>query len=86
LLQLLNDGDTHSNSEICDAQFQLVLDQQKVIERTLGQILSARNVSVSDSELELELANLVYGHPEKDYREDSTAFEQTTEKLPSSKS
>lgn len=37
--------------------------------KAIGHIFSSEISSVSDTELEIELAKLVYGHPENDYAE-----------------
>ena len=57
------------NENGIDAEIQVIIDQQEIINQTLAQLFPSRVVSVSDSELECELANLIYGHPEKDYVE-----------------
>jgi hypothetical protein len=49
----------------------IIVNEQEEIIRRLVQSNPTRLVSVTDSELELELAQLVYGHPEKDYCESS---------------
>ena len=57
------------NENGIDAEIQVIIDQQEIINQTLAQLFPSRVVSVSDTELEFELANLIYGHPEKDYVE-----------------
>jgi hypothetical protein len=52
-----------------DSELQIVLDQQDIIAQTMTQLFPSRVTSTSDSQLEYELANLIYGHPEHDYRE-----------------
>jgi hypothetical protein len=44
-------------------------DQYDGINKAISQIFSSRVISVSDSELEYELVNLIFGHPEYDYAE-----------------
>lgn len=51
----INDSNTH--------------DQYDGINKAISQIFSSRVISISNSELEYELANLIYGHPEHDYAE-----------------
>lgn len=53
-----------------DLDILVIVDEQEEITRRLAQSNAARLVSVTDVELEKELAALVYGHPERDYQED----------------
>ncbi|CAF0910268.1 unnamed protein product [Rotaria sp. Silwood1] len=55
-----------------DSELEIILNEQILINEALSQPLSSRIVSITDSELEYELANLIYGHPEKDYIENSS--------------
>ncbi|CAF1553216.1 unnamed protein product [Rotaria magnacalcarata] len=50
-----------------DSEIELIIDEQKKINEVLSQPFLSRIVSVTESELECELANLIYGHPEIDY-------------------
>ncbi|CAF3337302.1 unnamed protein product [Rotaria socialis] len=50
-----------------DSEVELIIDEQKKINEVLCQPFPSRIVSVTESELEYELANLIYGHPEIDY-------------------
>lgn len=54
-----------------DSEIQLVLEQQDIIIRTMAQLFPSRIVSTTESQLEFELANLVFGHPGSDYAETS---------------
>ena len=54
-----------------NSEIQLILEQQEIIFRTMAQLFPSRIVSTTDSQLEYELANLVYGNPESDYAEAS---------------
>ncbi|CAF2562446.1 unnamed protein product [Rotaria sp. Silwood2] len=60
-----------SNTEIQDIapDVQIIINEQDGISNTLSKPFPNRVVSVTDSELESELANLVYGRPENDYAE-----------------
>ena len=49
-----------------DSDIQIITGRSNVAR---GQPLSCRLSSVSDPQVELELANLIYGHPERDYAE-----------------
>jgi len=56
------------------------IEQYDGVNKIIGQIFSSRVVSVSDSELEWELVNLIYGHPENDYAENpivATTYKST---------
>ncbi len=55
------DGDS-INSEL-----QNMLEEQKIINEVLTQPFPSRVISVTDTELELELATLMLEHPEKDH-------------------
>ncbi|CAF0763718.1 unnamed protein product [Rotaria sordida] len=77
-LQMIDDTIDKNNGEYriseldensIDLELKIILEEQKIINETFSQPLSSRIVSVTDSELEYELANLIYGHPEKDYIE-----------------
>jgi hypothetical protein len=48
---------------------QILIKEQDAINNIIRQTFPTRVISVSNSELEIELANLIYGHPEKDYAE-----------------
>ena len=54
-----------------NSEIQLILEQQETIFRTMAQLFPSRIVSITDSQLEYELANLVYGNPQCDYTETS---------------
>lgn len=63
-----------------DTDIQAMIEQSDGINKVIGQIFSNRVVSVANSELEYELANLIYGHPENDYAEQplvATTFKST---------
>lgn len=86
-----NGAVTEDNNELCqtsnedqttsiDPEIQLVIDEQKIINEIFSKPLSPRVVSTTESELEYELAKLVYGHPEKDYTESSLTPTTTTNK------
>ncbi len=65
---------------ISGANIQTPSDQYDGINKAISQIFSSRVISISDSELEYELANLIYGHPEHDYAENppiATTFKST---------
>ncbi|CAF2517852.1 unnamed protein product [Rotaria sp. Silwood2] len=70
-----NDGECQKpepDENSIDSELEIILVEQKIINEALSQPLSSRIVSVTESELEYELANLIYGHPEKDYVENPT--------------
>ena len=48
---------------------QVIIREQDQINNVIRHAFPPRVISVTDSEFEYELANLVYGHPEKDYAE-----------------
>lgn len=48
---------------------QTTIEQFNETNQVIGQIFSSAILSISDSELEFELANLIYGNPERDYAE-----------------
>lgn len=52
-----------------DSEVQVIIDEQKIINEALSKPLPSRIVSATDSELEYELAKLIYGSPEGDYGE-----------------
>jgi hypothetical protein len=54
---------------VIDPNIQASIDEQRNITRVLTPKFPGRVVSVADTELELELAQLVYGHPEAEYAE-----------------
>ncbi|CAF0787901.1 unnamed protein product [Rotaria sp. Silwood1] len=60
-----------SNTEIqgIDPDVQIIINEQDKISNTLSKPCAHPVIAVTDSELESELANLVYGRPEKDYAE-----------------
>lgn len=55
-----------------DPDVQAIMDSLDKFSDGLGGPTTNRVVSVTDAELEGELAKLVYGHPEKDYEENPT--------------
>ncbi|CAF3248103.1 unnamed protein product [Rotaria socialis] len=55
-----------------DRDVQIAIDEQNGISNALRQPVSNRVVPVTDAELEIELARLVYGNPEKDYAENAS--------------
>ena len=54
-----------------DLDILVIVDEQEEIRRRLTQSNATRLIPVTDVELESELAALVYGHPERDYQENS---------------
>ncbi len=57
-----------------------MIERYDEVNKVIGQIFSSLVVSISDSELEYELANLIYGHPENDYAENpivATTYKST---------
>ncbi|CAF3525477.1 unnamed protein product [Rotaria sp. Silwood1] len=74
-IQDKNDGERQKSEldeDSIDSELEIILNEQILINEALSQPLSSRIVSITDSELEYELANLIYGHPEKDYIENSS--------------
>ena len=57
-----------STNRVCNTETNGI-DQQNKISDAFRRTIPPRVISVSNSELEIELANLVYGHPENDYAE-----------------
>ena len=63
-----------------DPDIQATIRESNGVNNVIGQIFSNRVISISDSELEFELANLIYGNPENDYAENplfATTFKST---------
>ena len=58
---------------LINSAIQIIIDEQDGISNVLSQPLSNHMTSVTDSELEHELANLVYEHSEDDYTEKTFA-------------
>ncbi|UJR30324.1 hypothetical protein I4U23_017861 [Adineta vaga] len=61
-----------------DPELEEILHQQKTINTILNQPFSTRVLSISDTELEFELASLIYGCPAIDYKENPLATTTTT--------
>ncbi len=75
-----NDSTVKNISGANNSNIQTPSDQYDGINKAISQIFSSRVISISDSELEYELANLIYGHPEHDYAENppiATKFKST---------
>ncbi|CAF1006435.1 unnamed protein product [Adineta steineri] len=73
---LLSSNDVNDNNHMSKPDIQLTIDKQNEI----SQNFPPRVISISDSEFEIELANLVYGHPEIDYAENrlmTTTYKST---------
>jgi hypothetical protein len=78
----LSNGSTGKTNEenMNDPNIQATIDQYDGINKAIGQIFSSRVVSITDSVLESELANLIYGNPANDYAENPlvvTTFKST---------
>ena len=52
-----------------NSELQAIIDEQDRINETLSQPFPTRIVSVNESQLEYELAKLVFGQPEHEYDE-----------------
>lgn len=69
----MRDGDdirlTIIDDHDVDSELETILDKQTTINSILAQPFSTRVLSISDTELEYELANLIYGCPEAEYTE-----------------
>ncbi|CAF1084001.1 unnamed protein product [Adineta steineri] len=73
---LSSDDVNNNNNHMSKPDIQLTMDKQNEI----SQNVPPRVISISDSEFEIELANLVYGHPEIDYVENrlmTTTYKST---------
>ncbi|CAF0917948.1 unnamed protein product [Adineta steineri] len=76
---LLSSNDVNDNNHMSNIRtngIEPIIDKQNEI----SQNFPPRVISISDSEFEIELANLVYGHPEIDYAENrlmTTTYKST---------
>jgi len=52
-----------------DSELQIILDEQKIINDAFSQPFPSRIISFTDTELEYELANLMFDPPENDHVE-----------------
>ncbi|CAF1006303.1 unnamed protein product [Adineta steineri] len=71
-----DDVNNNNNNHMSKPDIQLTMDKQN----ESSQNFPPRVISISDSEFEIELANLVYGHPEIDYAENrlmTTTYKST---------
>lgn len=48
---------------------QTPIEQLQETNQVIGQLLSSKILAIEDTDIELELANLIYGNPERDYAE-----------------
>ncbi|CAF1149287.1 unnamed protein product [Rotaria magnacalcarata] len=67
-----NKANSNTGKNCIDPDVQITIDEQNEISNALRQPVSNRVVSVTDAELEIELARLVYGNPEEDYAENAS--------------
>ncbi|CAF0890597.1 unnamed protein product [Adineta ricciae] len=79
---VFNNGDdirlTIIDDNEIDSEVNVIIKEQDEINTILNQPFSTRVVSISDTELEYELANLIYGCPAIDYKENPLATTTAT--------
>ncbi len=71
----INNDDECRTSKIdqtsIDSELQIIIDEQEIINETLSKLFPYRVVSVTDTELEYELAKIIIENPENDHVENS---------------
>ncbi len=54
-----------------NSELQTIIDEQKIINEALTQPFPSRIISITDTELEVELATLMFEHPENEHVENA---------------
>jgi hypothetical protein len=54
-----------------NSELQTIIEEQKIINETLTQPFPSRIISITDTELEVELATLMFEHPENEHVENA---------------